>query len=573
MSKLIFSSYRKNLFLFVSGIFAVLIFAFPAFSQNKFEGYNIILDVPRTQKQMACALRYSPPTSAVTISDLNPSTPFKLQTCDGKPIASATGSTASINASSTNFKWCFVGEDKKYRISFDGDSFSGRQVYDWIATPDEKNLGFYNVKDFGAVGDGKTDDTIAIQSALAFIGTRAGGVLNFPEGDYLVGTIPNYKGIVVPSGTTIQGVSGLHSDAIVNNVIKRSATRITLRGTNRPIFLLGECVEKVVFKDIELYGESTDNTYGIEAVGAYISTQDVYIERVSFTHFFHGIHAYGLPQTNQQWQFDFIKINHSRFMFNKDAGIYCDVWNTDWKVEGSFFFTPKNEPGTNADAMNFVRFGMLLVQDTFGGGFYNNDGGTFIKAGEPGMLTIIGSEVEQIKNSIVINPDKNPHGGNYSYPVTVMNSFLGPPIVINSRRTYVSVGNGYNPRTFTAGENVRIYSLGDRFCYDGYLWGCDRGDGGKERLSNQNVFDKATVVFMSGQPAEGSVPGIPTIFGTDVQFNTPVQMPSIQADKLPLNKPNGSMVFCSNCRRSTTPCQAGGTGAPAMVIGNQWSCM
>jgi hypothetical protein len=118
-----------------------------------------------------------------------------------------------------------------------------------------------------------------------------------------------------------------------------------------------------------------------------------------------------------------------------------------------------------------------------------------------------------------------------------------------------------------------INSLGDRFCYDGYSWGCDRGDGGKERLTNQNVFDKATVVFMSGQPAEGSVPGMPTIFGTDVQFNTPVQMPSIQMDKLPLGKPNGSMVYCSNCRRNTTPCQTGGSGAPAMVVGNQWSCM
>jgi len=58
-----------------------------------------------------------------------------------------------------------------------------------------------------------------------------------------------------------------------------------------------------------------------------------------------------------------------------------------------------------------------------------------------------------------------------------------------------------------------------------------------------------------------------------VQFNAPVQMPSVKQNVLPAGKLNGSMVYCADCRRSTTPCQAGGTGAPAMVVGNQWSCL
>lgn len=571
MSKSSFSSCRKNIFLFVSGIFAVLLFTFPTLSQNKFEGYNIILDVPRTQKAPACALRYAPPTNAITISDLNPSTALKLQTCDGKPIASATGTTASINASSTDFKWCFQGEDKKYRISFEGDSFSGRQIYDWFPTPEEKNLGFYNVKDFGAVGDGKTDDTIAIQSALAFIGTRGGGVLNFPEGDFIVGNTPNYKGIVVPSATTIQGAGGLHTTAAVNNVIKKNISRIRLQGTNKPLFMIGECTEKLVFKDIELFSDSNENTYGIEAVGAYLSTQDIYIERVSFTQFFRGIYAYGLMVTDRQWQFDYIKINHSRFVFNKDAGIYCDVYNTDWKVEGSLFILPKFQPGQNADAMNFVRVSALLVQDTFAGGFYTAYGGAFLKTLDGGSITVIACEIEQITYTFIFNEEKNPYAGNLSYPIVFIGNFFGSPIIFNARRSFVSMGNGYNPRTFQADERVRVYSTGDRFCYDGHVWACK--DGGEDRFKDQKLFDRATVVFMTGQPAEGKTPGIPTIFGTDVQFNTPVQMPSIQADKLPLDKPNGSMIYCSNCRRNSTPCQAGGTGAPAMFVNNQWSCM
>ncbi len=45
--------------------------------------------------------------------------------------------------------------------------------------------GAYNVKDFGATGDGVTDDTQAIQQALATLPTH-GGTLLFPKGTYLV---------------------------------------------------------------------------------------------------------------------------------------------------------------------------------------------------------------------------------------------------------------------------------------------------------------------------------------------------------------------------------------------------
>lgn len=562
----------RTLLLSVFAFFAVLSFGAGAHAQNRFEGYNIILDAPRNHQSAVCALRYAPPSTDITISDLNPATPLNLKPCAGSQARiSQTGSTATIRASATDYKWCFTGEDERYRISFEGDRYSGRQIYDWIATPKERELGFYNVKDFGARGDGRTDDTIAIQSALAFIGARGGGVLNFPEGDYLVGSTPNYKGIVVPSNTTIQGAGGLHSNAAVNNVIKKGISRLTLTGSNRPLLLIGECTEKIVIKDIELFAQSNQGTSGIEAIGAYNSTQDVYIERVSFTQFNRGINAYGLPQTNRQWQFDYIKVNHSRFIFNRDVGIYCDSNNSDWKIEGSLFVNPKHQPGQNADSMNFVRVSALLVQDTFGGGFHNAPGGTFLKTLDGGLITLIGVQTEQMTNSFIFNEENNPQAGNYSYPITFINSFLGYPIIINGRRTFVSVGNGYNPKTFKADERVRVYSMGDRWCYDGYIWGCR--DGGTERFTNQNLFDRATVIYMTGQPADGNSPGTPTIFGTDVQFNTPVQMPSVPANQLPRGKPNGSMLYCSNCRRNTTPCQGGGSGAPAMMVANQWSCL
>ena len=168
-------------------------------------------------------------------------------------------------------------------------------------------------------------------------------------------------------------------------------------------------------------------------------------------------------------------------------------------------------------------------------------------------------------NSFVYNEAKNPYAGDYTGPITFLNSSFSDPIIFQARRTFVSTGNVYGGNTFKAGEQVRVYSTGDRFCYDGFTLGCVG--------AAKTNFDKATVVFMTGQPDDGQVKGHPTFFGTDVQFGASVQMPSFPQNQLPQNKANGSMVYCANCRRDTTPCQGGGTGAPAMVVGGQWSCL
>lgn len=554
----------KRLFL----IFTLLLsLAAAAFSQNKFEGYNIILNVPEDQRTATCAMRYVPPTTAITVSDLNGATAMNLKSCAGSQssLTKSTASTFSLKASPTDYKWCFEGEDKRYRISFAGDKNTGTVVYDWIPVPDEKTAGNYNIKDFGAAGDGKTDDTIAIQSALAYIASRNGGILNFPEGDYTVGNVPNFKGIALPSNVTIQGIGGLQSNASTSDLARRNPTRITLNGANRALFRIGECMEKIAIKDIELISTSQQNTVGVEALGAYTSTQDMYFENVTFHSFWRGISAYGLPQTNLNWQFDYIHIDRCRFVFNTDAGIYTNIRNTDWRVQNSLFINPRRTATQKADSMVFERAAGIFVDNTVGGGFVNAVGGTFLNILDSGSVLVTHSQTEAMTNSFIYNEQKNPNAGDYSAPVMFLNSAFGDPIIFQARRTFVSTGNIYSGNTFQMGELVRVYSTGDRFCYDGYILGC--------RGAAKNNFDKATVIFMTGQPDDGQVKGHPTFFGTDVQFGATVQMPSFQQTQLPQNKANGSMVYCTNCRRSTTPCQAGGTGAPAMVVGGQWSCL
>lgn len=56
-----------------------------------------------------------------------------------------------------------------------------------------------NVRSFGAVADGVTDDTAAIRAAIDSV-TPAGGVVRFPQGVYGMGSR-----VVVPGGVTLQG--------------------------------------------------------------------------------------------------------------------------------------------------------------------------------------------------------------------------------------------------------------------------------------------------------------------------------------------------------------------------------
>jgi hypothetical protein len=547
---------------FLSAPWIVLLLAGAAFSQNRFEGYNIILDVPTSQRSAACALRYAPVATEITVTDLDRSTPMNIRPCGGSPgtVRPGAGGTATIRADPTTYQWCFTGEDKRYRLSFNGDQFSGPITYDWIATPDARELGTYNIRDFGAVGDGKTDDTIAIKSAMAYIASRNGGRLSFPDGDYVV-TSP----IALPSAVMIEGTNGLASNSPTSGLPRKNPVRISLSGPNKALFRIGECVEKVTIRDIELYAQSGENTSGIEAVGAYTSSQDFYFERVIFNNFNRGINAYGLPQTDLNWQFDYVKLNACRFEFNRDSGIYTNSRNSDWKIEGTVFINPAKRAGQNADSMHFERVAGVVIQDTFGGGFAGALGGTFIDILDSGGINIISSGTENMTNSLVYNAAQNPLAGNYSTAITAINSAFGDPVVFNARRTYVSTGNSYGPNVFHADDRLRVYSTGDRFCYDGYIIGC-QGAQSKD-------FDRATVVFMTGQPAEGSVQGHAAIFGTDVQFNSPIRLPSIRQDALPAGKPDGSLVYCLNCRRSTTPCQGGGNGAPAMMVAGAWSCL
>lgn len=71
---------------------------------------------------------------------------------------------------------------------------------EWLNAVDAHTFDYsFNVKDYGAVGDGTTDDTAAFTLAVAAVNT-AGGKLILPPGQYVVaaGTIDiTYNGVQI----------------------------------------------------------------------------------------------------------------------------------------------------------------------------------------------------------------------------------------------------------------------------------------------------------------------------------------------------------------------------------------
>ena len=86
---------------------------------------------------------------------------------------------------------CISGRDQTNRIKF---SLSVKRKITFlfffliIISVSAQKI-FYNVLDYGAKGDGKTNNTKAINDAIDTAAKNGGGTVYFPAGDYLSFTI------------------------------------------------------------------------------------------------------------------------------------------------------------------------------------------------------------------------------------------------------------------------------------------------------------------------------------------------------------------------------------------------
>lgn len=120
-----------------------------------------------------------------------------------------------------------------------------------------------SVKDFGAVGDGVANDTLAIQAAVDSV-AATGGVVIFPPGDYLIarniGVNDRWGVKVTASNTTLCGDQA---------TLKRYNTNISTYALAYPIVLVGTpdndsaaATDTVTIEGFHFIGENTQHSIG-----------------------------------------------------------------------------------------------------------------------------------------------------------------------------------------------------------------------------------------------------------------------------------------------------------------------
>ncbi|MCP2041639.1 polygalacturonase [Neisseria sp. HSC-16F19] len=149
---------------------------------------------------------------------------------DGADIAGATGSSFTVTAAER-------GKAISVKVAFKDQSGQNETAVSAATQPvgAQGKLGMYvpeaatdfvaNAKSYGAKGDGKTDDTAAIQKAIDAVAAKGGGIVDIPAGIYMVDGVSK-GGINVRSNVTIRMTDDTVMKAIPNDKTSYTVFRI-----------------------------------------------------------------------------------------------------------------------------------------------------------------------------------------------------------------------------------------------------------------------------------------------------------------------------------------------------------
>ena len=94
-----------------------------------------------------------------------------------------------------NLGFVYISNGDVTKYGFYYDDYFEQSVNGDLTTTEYDAKKMHSVKDFGAVGDGVTDDSAAIKAACEFINSN-GGILYFPTATYLTSVIQNKEAII-----------------------------------------------------------------------------------------------------------------------------------------------------------------------------------------------------------------------------------------------------------------------------------------------------------------------------------------------------------------------------------------
>ncbi|WP_091016002.1 right-handed parallel beta-helix repeat-containing protein [Paenibacillus amylolyticus] len=192
----------------------------------------------------------------------------------------------------------------------------------------------YNVKDYGAIGDGKHDDTEALYKVSSLLKQNGGGVMFFPKGIFLKS---GHTSIIIPSNSMVMGIGSETSiiklaDAAKSTTvfqIDNFATDVTLIGIgidgNRANQIEERSYSILAYRASRLHFErmSVKNSYyiGLGLSNCYMST----VRSCSFERSYHcGLWVFS-DINEQPYISSYINIDDVDAHYNDLDGIIVDA--------------------------------------------------------------------------------------------------------------------------------------------------------------------------------------------------------------------------------------------------------
>lgn len=336
-----------------------------------------------------------------------------------------------------------------------------------------------NVQDFGAVGDGVTDDTSAFNAAVAAL--DSGGILFVPQGKYRL-----TDEIALPGGISVVGENS--SDNVYGSPPNFDSvqTYIWQDTPGKAIFLIGGGISDIHISQIAFAASQTvsayptttpvtDGRYGIKCYGSFPEfTWYVTVEDCVFYDLERGISVVdpyagtNPPPHTYDWNCCPMTINRCRFLYPQ-IGIYFDTNNSDViTVSQCGFSVPFQGKG-----VYLKRSGFQYYVNCFGGGaIIENNTMFYIEGDGPQSLdniTLDNCQAETLANFILVAPT---NASTYAFTLQCRMCIaeLGADIELNGKVHFASYNNRWTIGIYVNDTDVKVSSIGDYFGAGNQFW-------------------------------------------------------------------------------------------------------
>jgi hypothetical protein len=369
--------------------------------------------------------------------------------------ANQAGTTTKTNPLTTNSRgyFEFYAAAGEYDLVVSGNNFETYTILDGALIGDI----WFNVKWYGAVGNGTTDDTAAVAAAVVAAAAAGGGVVYLPEGRYKL-----TDEITITSGITIRGQSNV-DEFYGTKTDLEDPTFIFQATASKACFKIGSDVCDVVFSDLCLASEVTPlssnspsaNKIGLKFAGA--APQSSYrftIQRVNFYNFDKGISVD--VTSGSDWQCDAVIVEECHFL-NNTKGVYFNTMNADaWNFVSCTFTIP-----TNGDGIYAERVGYLALRSCYATDNGSTTGTDLIHLGDFHDNILLDQVAGSDGLTNFVHVDTSTGFENVYNTITLVGCIVECASLYERQCVVTSLASRYTENQTCSGADIQVNSWGD----------------------------------------------------------------------------------------------------------------